>query len=383
MESFISLIMELILPVLAILGLPFIILRYEKKFKLIEWLSPVVCCYGFGILLGNLPAIGWPGDLSRNVSEVSVMVATPLLLLSTDFPGWLKLAKTTILSFVFLVISVMVVGYLSGLLFQGRDPEVWKMAGMLTGVYIGSTPNLTAIGKVLEVREEAFIILNAVDIALGGAYLLFILSIGVKIISLFLRPFPYAGEKVDEIEILNWRKLTFLKKARNAFFLVTGALITIGISLYVSRLFTGTDSPGIIILFLTFVALGLSFNPRVRNFEGSQEVGQYFLLVFCIAVGSLANVDKIVNGDLWYFQFCVLVMFGSILLHLLICYLMKIDRDTAIITSMAGIFGPAFVPPMCQVLKNKAVLVSGITTGLVGYALGNFAGLIVAWLLKT
>lgn len=383
MESFILLIMEISLFALAILGLPFLILRYEKKLKLIEWLSPVVCCYGLGILLGNVPGIGWPVNFSRSVSEVSVMIATPLLLLSTDFPGWLKLARTTILSFVFLVISVMVVGYLSGLIFQGRDPEVWKMAGMLTGVYIGSTPNLTAIGKVLEVREEAFIILNAVDIALGGAYLLFILSIGVKIISLFLRPFPYAAEKVDEIEILNWRKLTVTTKVRNSFLLVSGALITIGISLYVSRLFTGGESPGIIILFLTFVALGLSFNSRVRNFEGSQEVGQYFLLVFCIAVGSLANVDKLVNGDLWYFQFCAVVMFGSILLHLLVCYLMRIDRDTALVTSMAGIFGPAFVPPMCQVLKNRAVLVSGITSGLVGYAIGNFAGLIVAWLLKT
>lgn len=383
MESFILLIMELILPALAILGFPALILSYEKKFKFIEWLSPVVCCYGFGIFLGNIPGLGWPGDLSRNVSEVSVMIATPLLLLSTDFPGWLKLAKTTILSFVFLVFSVMVVAYLSGLFFKGQDPEVWKMAGMLTGVYIGSTPNLTAIGKVLEVREEAFIILNAVDIALGGAYLLFILSLGVKIISLFLRPFPYAGAAVEEIEILNWRKLSLGQKARNSFLLVTGALISIGISLLISRLLTGGESPGIIILFLTCVALGLSFLSRVRNFEGSQEIGQYFLLVFCIAVGSLANVDKLVSGDLWYFQFCALVMFGSILLHLMICYILKIDRDTALVTSMAGIFGPAFVPPMCQVLKNRAVLVSGITSGLVGYALGNFAGLIVAWLLKT
>lgn len=375
--------MNIVLPLLTMLLFPALVISLEKKFKLIEWLSPVVCCYAFGIVLGNLPGISWNQDLSRNVSEVTVMLATPLLLLSTDFFAWLKLARTTIISFVLLILSVMIVSYLSGLLFREYDPEIWKMAGMLAGVYIGSTPNLTAVGKILEVREEAFIILNAVDIAIGGFYLLFILSIGVKIISLFLKPFPYSEEAQDEIEILHWRRLSLSMKVRNAIVLTIGGIISIGISLLISRLITGQDSPGIIILALTVFALGLSFYPRIRNFEGSQECGQYFLLVFCVAVGTLADVNKLMNGDLWYFQFCALVMFGSILLHLFTCYVLRIDRDTAIITSMAGIFGPAFVPPMCQVLKNRAVLVSGITSGLVGYAVGNFAGLIVAWLLKT
>ena len=49
---------------------------------------------------------------------------------------------------------------------------------------------------------------------------------------------------------------------------------------------------------------------------------------------------------------------------------------------MAGIFGPAFVAPMSAVLKNKAILVSGVTTGLVGIAVGNFLGVALAYLVK-
>jgi uncharacterized membrane protein len=37
---------------------------------------------------------------------------------------------------------------------------------------------------------------------------------------------------------------------------------------------------------------------------------------------------------------------------------------------------------MAAVLKNRAILVSGVTTGLVGIAVGNFVGLIVSYLLK-
>lgn len=357
-------------------------LRFEKKIKLIEWLSPVVCCYALGIILGNLKLYTWDTGLARTMSEVSVMLALPMLLLATDFPAWFKLAKTTIVSFGLLIVSVMVVSYLGGLLFKGYDPEVWKMSGMLAGVYIGGTANLTSIGKMLDIRDDAFITLNAVDVALGGFYLLLVMSVGVKVLTYFLRPFNFSMVSEEEMDVLNWKKLKFLRKVIHSFVLVFLCGASVGVSLFVSKALTGEESAGVIILGLTVISLGLSFIPKIRHFEGSQECGNYFLLVFCVAVGSLANTSELMSGKMWYFMFCGTVMFGSVLLHFLCCFFLKIDRDTAIITSMAGIFGPAFVAPMSGVLKNKAILVSGITTGLVGIALGNFAGLVVAWLLK-
>lgn len=374
--------MSIVFSILAVFGLPILVTKFEKKFKLIEWLSPVVCCYGLGILLGNLPGINWDPKAARTFSEVSVMLALPMLLLATDFPAWFKLAKTTIISFALLIICVMFVSYFSGLWFKDYDPEVWKMTGMLVGVYVGGTANLTAIGKMLNIRDEAFITLNAVDVALGGIYLLFIMSIGVKILTIFLKPFDHSLIPDEEVDVLNWKKLTGIMKARNAFILILVCSISVGISLFISKALTGEESAGLIILGLTVIALSLSFIPKIRHFEGSQECGHYFLLAFCVAVGSLANANELLTGKMWYFLFCSTVMFGSIILHFLCCFFLKIDRDTAIITSMAGIFGPAFVAPMSQVLKNRAILVSGITTGLVGIALGNFVGLFVAWLLK-
>jgi uncharacterized membrane protein len=374
--------MNIIIPILAVFGLPLLVSRYEKKVKIIEWLSPVVCCYALGILLGNISLIEWNGDLARKLSEISVMLALPMLLLATDFVAWFKLAKTTIISFGVFIICVMLMSYLSGLWFESYDPEVWKMAGMLTGVYVGGTANLTGIGKMLEIRDDIFITLNAVDVALGGAYLLFVMSFGVKILTFFLKPFNHDLVPAEKADMLNWNKLSSTKKFRNALVLIVLCSISIGISLFLSKLLTGQESAGFIILALTVIALSLSFVPKIRHFEGSQECGHYFLLVFCVAVGSLANTEQLLSGKMWYFLFCSVVMVGSVLLHFICCFFLKIDRDTAIITSMAGIFGPAFVAPMSDVLKNKAILVSGITTGLVGIAFGNFAGLLVAWLLK-
>ena len=165
------------------------------------------------------------------------------------------------------------------------------MAGMLTGVYVGGTANLTAIGKMLEIRDEAFITLNAVDVVLGGFYLLIIMSIGVKILTRFLKPFDHSLVPEDDTDLIHWRALSFSGKARNSGILILISAIAIGISIGVSYLIKGTEDPGVIILTVTVIALGLSFIQKIRHFEGSQECGQYFLLVFCLAVGSLANLN--------------------------------------------------------------------------------------------
>ena len=96
----------------------------------------------------------------------------------------------------------------------------------------------------------------------------------------------------------------------------------------------------------------------------------------------MANLSQLQADTLFYFLFCWVILIPSVLLHLLVCYFLKIDRDTALVTSMAGIFGPAFIPALSDRLNNRWILVSGITTGLVGLALGNFLGLLISYLLK-
>ncbi len=372
-----------ILVILVLFGLPWLISKYSSKVKLIDWLGPVVCCYAVGIIFGNVLGTQWPIKVSTEVSEISIMVALPMLLFSTNLLGWFRLAKTTIISFALVCLSVSIMAFVCGKIFAHHSNEVWKIAGMMVGVYTGGTPNLTAIGKALEVKEETFIILNAVDVVMGGIYLLFIMSVGVKILSKILPPFKSesSGEFSTDIEN-RWDKLETKTKFIRFIQQVLLSGLCVGIAAGLTILTCGQLTVSVVILLLTSCAIGISFVPKLRNLEGSQEWGNYFLLVFCTSIGSLANISNMANASWWYFAFMGAVMLGAVFLHILFCFLFKIDRDTAIITSIAGIFGPAFVPPMSQVLKNREMLVSGVTTGLVGYAVGNFLGIGVAYLLK-
>jgi uncharacterized membrane protein len=59
-----------------------------------------------------------------------------------------------------------------------------------------------------------------------------------------------------------------------------------------------------------------------------------------------------------------------------------VDRDTLIITSTAAIFGPAFIAPVAQAIGNREIIPIGIALGLIGFAIGNYLGMGLAFILK-
>jgi hypothetical protein len=58
----------------------------------------------------------------------------------------------------------------------------------------------------------------------------------------------------------------------------------------------------------------------------------------------------------------------------------KIGR--ILITSLAFILSAPFVPTVANAFKNKEIILSGITIGIIGYTSGNFLGISLAYILK-
>lgn len=362
---------------------PYLFLKYKDQ-KFIDTLSPVVCCYVLGVLIGNLPFLGLNNFIANQFAEISVPLAIPLLLLSTDLVKWSRLARKTVLSFVFILLSVMIVSFSLSFVFKDIIPDHWKVAGMLVGVYTGGTPNMTAIGKSLEVSNEVFLLMNGADLILGGIYLLFILSIGHRLMGKVLIPFESKSSDQNHDHDLESKFLclNFHSKCKRTFLFLLIAVIVLGLSSGISLLLVKSMHPAIIILGITTFGIALSFKKNLRELPGSYEVGEFLLLIFCVAVGSLANIENLANASFNYLAFAASVMFGAIVLHLILCIIFKIDKDTAIITSVAGVFGPPFVAPMAEALGNREIIISGLTSGLVGYALGNYLGIGLAYFIQ-
>ncbi len=357
-----------------VIGVPLLVRWAAEKNKALNTIGPVVLCYGAGILVANGPVRTDP-DVWMMASQVVVPLAIPLLLFSTEVRKWLGLARSLLISFALACVSAMGAAGLVGYLFRDRTDEYWKIAGMLVGVYVGGTANMSAIGTALAARKETFLVLNASDVLVGGAYLLFLLTVAQRLMQLILPKFLAQGEAVD----IGGAAKPTIKGQAMSFGL---ALAIVAVSAGIGFAIWHQLAPTFTLLMLTTLGIVASLFPAVRRLEGSFELGELMLLVFCFAVGALADVRQLTGTSLVLFGFVALVMTLSIVFHVALSALFRIDADTTLITSTATIFGPPFIGPVAAALKNRHLIGPGLTMGLAGIALGTYLGLATAWMLK-
>ncbi|MBI2889818.1 MAG: DUF819 family protein [Nitrospirae bacterium] len=364
---------------LVLVGVPALVLWLAAHSKLVSTVGPVVICYGVGIALANQPWVVLHAGAATKEAQVAVALAIPLLVFSVDFPAWLRLAKSTTVSFLVCVISVMLVAAAGSRIFGGMVPESHKIGGMLVGVYTGGTANMAAIATALGVEPETFMVVNACDIFVTGIYLLFLVTLAGRVWGLFLPAFPRrVGEGATEGADLGPR----MPPLRT---IVLGGGLSLAIVILsdrLGRLAGEGQRDSLTILAITTLALAASFVRPIRRLGGTQAMGEFFLLIFCVAMGSLARLDRVLGASTGILLFTTWAVVASVLLHLVVAALLRLDRDTVIITSTAAIFGPAFIGPVALALGNREIIFSGITTGLVGYAVGTYLGLAVAWVMS-
>jgi uncharacterized membrane protein len=354
---------------------PLLIRQGAEKYRALKAIGPVVLCYAAGIAVANSP---WPGnpDTWLDVSQLVVPLAIPLLLFSTELRRWMSLARSLLLSFVLACVSAMAAAGVVGALFRDRTDEYWKIAGMLVGVYVGGTANMSAIGTALGTRKETFLVLNASDVLVGGAYLMFLLTVAQRLLHLVLPRFQASAPAQDHQDA----GATGSWKSSAAAFGLSAAIVAASAGL--GFVFFGALSPTFTLLMLTTLGIAASLHPRVRALGGSFELGEFLLLVFCFCVGALADVRQITGTSLLLFGFVAMVMTLSIVFHIALSAVFRLDTDTTLITSTATIFGPPFIGPVAAALKNRHLIGPGLTLGLAGIALGTYLGLATAWLLK-
>jgi len=231
----------------------------------------------------------------------------------------------------------------------------------------------------LEAPEERFILLNACDLLWSGVYLIFLTSVGSRLLAKFLPKYQYSSGNTatlsEDKSAINWKHI---------FFSVALAIAIVATSLGLTFLIFKKLAPvAFIILLLTSLSVAASFSAKIRAWKSSYAAGDYLLLVFCVAIGMRSDFRELLNYSGLTLAFTGLVMSTCIIFHYGLSWLFKIDRDTTMITSTAAIFGPAFVGQIASVLDNREIVFAGMATGLVGYAAGNYLGIGVAYFLAT
>jgi uncharacterized membrane protein len=364
-----------------LLSFPIFIMRMERRSKVIRWISPIIICYLVGILIGNIPVFILNGEVQETTTEISVVLAIPLLLFSANLPVLVKQVKPALFSFLLGVSGVILCALFAYWIFRDRIPDADAVSGMMIGVYTGGTQNMSAIGMGLKVEEETFVLLNSADIIFSGIYFIFLLTAARRIMSRILPGYKIGQNGTADRQT----ERTVPERATTPVNLLAGlimASLLVGVAIASSMLILGKIAEPVVILIITTLGIAASFFPRIRALPGTFTTANYMLLVFAVSMGSMANFTELLKASSALFWFCGFMVFGSILVHYLLAWIFKVDTDTLMITSTAAIFGPAFIGPVASALGNREIIPIGIALGLIGYAIGNYLGLAIAFILK-
>lgn len=378
---------------------PFIIITAFRKYKLAKSVGTVIMAYAIGLLFSFLFSFTDFFSISesesyKKISEllmsISVLLAIPLMLFSSDFRLWAKALPKTLIALITAIVAVLFAVVISFFLF--KDAEITtlpKVAGMMAGFYNGGSMNFFAVGKALEVNETLITITLTSEMIIVFPFLLFLTAGGYKLFRWML-PFKDAAMVVDDSsskdvvlnDIENYEGMLTKKVFPKTMlgFLLSLCFFLIGAGL--SLLITGGFNDLVIILTITTLAIAASFNKKIRELPRTFELGMFFILIFSIIVASQFNLVTFVDEALKVFLFVLCITLITILLHLLFCRIFKIPGDLYSVTIIGMLCSPPFIPPVVAAMGNKKVLISGITIGLVGYAIGTYIGVGMGYLLE-
>ncbi len=366
---------------------PVVAIQLCKRFSSIDKLGAVVVCYIAGIIVGNIGVI--PHDFAKvqqPLMLINISLALPLMFFSLDIRRWTRLAGKSLLSFASQTVAITIVAVAGFFIFRAVvGQETWKLAGMFVGVYTGGTVNLGAIATALQTDQTLYIAAHTSDVVVSSVYLLFLMTLGQRFFLKFLPPFKKA-ENAEAAASFSFDSYDGIF-SRPVFVPLLGALgLALGIFIAggLSFLVFNEDTAFVIaILVICTLGIVLSFIPAVRNIKMTYQAGNYFILIFSLVVSSMADMNKLVSTApimLVYVSFTVL---ACLLLHVLFAKVFKIDADTVIITSVAGICSPPLVPMVASALKNREIVITGVVTGIIGWVVGTYLGIAVAYILRS
>ncbi|HHV02615.1 MAG: DUF819 family protein [Bacteroidales bacterium] len=380
---------------------PLLIIYLYQHSRFFSKIGTVMMAYAIGIVMSLSGLMKPPSEetqLLENMQNwfmnLTVPIAIPLMLFSSHFTLWFQTLKKTFATLIAGIISILVTITIAYLLFHKAGiPELWKTSGMLVGMYTGGALNFASLKQILNVDTNTYILVQTFDTAFSFFLLLFILSGGYKVFRKIL-PFGKAKKVATDLPpdvLVPLAKDTFedysgmFKKdiLPKLILSLVLAIACLGIGAGISMLAGAGLNELIIILTITTLAIAGSFWKKIREIPKTFEFGMYFILVFSVVIASLFDIHTLFSRE----SLNLLVMVGfilvfSILLHLLLARICRVEGDLFTVSHIALLFSPPFVPPVAAAMNNRKVLVNGIIIGLIGYACGTYLGTFMAEIFK-
>lgn len=375
----------------------------EQKYNWASKLSGAIIALLFALALSNLGILPVNSALYDDIIwGVAVPIGIPMLLLQCNLKKIWREAGQMLVIFLIGAAGTITGALLGFFLLKEHIPELAGVAAMMTGSYIGGGVNFAAMAGQFEVSQDMIGAATVADNLLMAIYFFaLIFCAGLR----FFRD-HYRHPHIDEVErdsanrdaaqtqaAAFWgRKEISLKDiAVNLAYAVVVVLVSRLLGSLLGSLIPDSGTAGHIlntffssqyVWITTFSMLVATFGEaQVEKMRGSQEIGTYLIYLFLFVIGVPASVAEIITKTPLLFAFTGIM----VAVNMLFCFvggkLVHANLEDIIIASNANIGGPPTAAGMAISQGWSKLVGPGLLMGVLGYVVGNYAGVIIGSLL--
>ena len=351
----------------------------------VRWMSKVgasLLALILGAVLSNTGLVPAASPVYSVIEGPLTSLAIAWLLLAVNLSDLKVAGPRMVGAFLLAGLGTALGAAVGGVVFAGTFGEnTWRLAGVFTGTYSGGSVNFVAVGRGVELPEFLFAGAVAADALTTGIWLAVTLMLPIWFGRFYKAAIPGEHEAGEVGDDGNDSHPFFEKIPLSTLDLAN--LLAVGFVLVVASEWLGRRMPGIPpVLWLTTMALVVGhLKPFVKP-RGALQLGNLSLHFFFVVIGIHSRVSEIlsIGMEIFYYTLIVVGVHGLVVFG--IGRLARMDVGSLAVASQAAVGGPSSALAVAVSREWKGLVLPGIIVGLLGYALGNYLGFGVAYLLR-
>ncbi len=358
-----------------------------------QWASKVtgsIIALVGAMVLSNLKVIPTQSPVWDGVWNYVVPVAVPLLLFKADLKSiWSKSGRT------FLIFNISAVGtvlgaFLAFFLVGKWVPEAAKVAGMMTGSYIGGGINFAAMSAAFKTSGKVVSAAVVADNLNMAIYFFILLAIPNMVFFKKNYKHPYEDKvkaeksegKTNAASYWSSKEMSLQDIA-----LALGCAVTIAaVSTKIAAWIAASSAPWIIriifgqqyLIITTLTVILVSLFPNFfTNIKGTDEIGTFFIYLFFVVIGVPASIGLIITKAPVLLVFCAIMVIVNMAVSLIFGKLFHFNLEEILVASNANIGGPTTAAAMAISKGWNDLVLPAVLVGVWGYVIGNYLGIFI------
>ena len=360
--------------------------KKATNWKIFNFIPPIVMVYLFNMIfctinLWDMEATAAAYSATKNNLLYAMIF---VMLLSCDFRKLAKLGGRMTAIFMGGAITISLGFIVAFIIFKGvLGVESWRALAALCASWVGGSANMAAVQDALSVPEADFGAALIVDTVFYSIWLALLLVV-IPFASKWNKAVKADTSKLDAIAAATNAEIDKEKKTLDAASLLT----LLGLSLIVSAItqnlggilaFGMIDKGTMTVLLVTAIGLVAAMSP-IGKMNGIDEMSSIYLYVVIAMLASRAGLNEILAAPMWLVAGLVVLIIHIIGMFLL-SKLFYWDLCMVSTSSLANIGGSASAPIVASAYDASYAGI-GVLMGVLGAAIGNVMGLLVASIMQ-